>query len=642
MRKLSKKRFGLLIDKSGVILVTVIFIVGMALIFITTALMISIATRQRVYTNAKSDQARLTVTSLSQAIWQSIYSQQINDNMLCALAKAGTVVSYNCNDVPGLVSGTGEATAYFYAIESDAAGNPTKIGIECKCNIDGEVQYYTLVLTKNAGEGAPQPMFPMCVELGNPGMLNSFCFGVDASQIVFSNDKGWMKQQEYNAPAGDNIIFLRGDGTTSDRDGSGFYCKVLATGHIYLRNAVFTDDVYFVGQNSIFDFTSTSSTGELMADQTPGNLYFWGVNAPFATTEWGATTTMHTFNDITFDYRATDASAAAPLNPTSTGFNNAGGGTIDGTPYLRGYNNAHPWEIAGNVYYERGGSGSYLTGAPGTWQPFNNNTDRIPNISSYLTVDDSAIDTVSEVVAAYGKYADHSTATKIDSSTAGISHGYYYIESDTEITQTINCDVSGGDIIIYVIGNCELKNGGKFVISSGDSVEHNVIFVLENSKSISVHTSSASAATGFVDPRCFSGGLAGCLDVHNLKQTTIPRFYIFSAYTGGIALTLGATDTNGGVVCTAFLGFFPSSVRGNNGASLNLHNVAAGTDHGGSGIIYYGRIAAGSLPNGTDAGGHLMVPYCPSIPGQLNYRNEAYRDNTDFSVVTGECGYFTA
>ncbi|MBQ7275064.1 MAG: hypothetical protein IJR15_06370 [Clostridiales bacterium] len=644
MRKTNKQSTRLADDKKGVILITILFIVAVALIFITTSLMISIAARQRVYSNAKSDQARLTVTSLAQSIWQAIYSQQLSDQELMGLAKGNTLVSFTSPDVPGMVAAapgttsTTQTTAYFYSMANDDAGNPTKIGIECKCSIDGETQYYTLVLKRNSGEGVPQPMFQMCVELGNPGMLNSFNFGVDASQIVFSNEKGWMKQQEYEAP--DNIIFLRGTGVTSNRDGSGFYCRVLATGHIYLRDAVFTDDVYFVGEDAIFDFEGTSQTGTPLNTTDRGDIYFWGSNTPFIGNDAG--TTMSTFRNVYFDYRALDAAGVSNrLNIDSTGFNNEGGttyGNASNTPFLPGYNSEHPWGIAGSVSYETG-TGTYLASAPSNWTHFNSGTDKVPDISSYLTVSDSVVDTTGEVVDTYGKSSDHPTAGEITTSTSSLTAGYYYIDG-AAITHAVNCDVTGGDIIIYVKGSFTISNGGRFIISSADTAEHNVVFVLEGSSSISVNTSDKTAVTGFVDPRCFNG--TDYLDVHKLNQTTTPRIYIFAAYTGGTALTLGDTATNGGVVCTAYLGFFPSTTRGSDGASLALHNVAAGTDSGGSGIIYYGRIAAGSLPNSTDAGGHLNVPYCPSIPGQIDYRNEAYRDNTDFSVVTEECGYFTA
>lgn len=656
MRKTNKQSTRLADDKKGVILITILFIVAVALIFITTSLMISISARQRVYTNAKSDQARLTVTSLAQSIWQAIYSQQLNDTELAGLANGNTLIRFNSSDIPGMNGYTDtDATAYFYTIAADLNGNPTKIGIECKCEIGGETQYYTLILKKNQGEGVPHPMFQMTVELGNPGMFNSFNVGVDAHRVERDNDDQPRRRQwEYRLPDGtfpdDNIMFLNGD-ATSNRDGSGFYGRVIITGHAYLRNAVFTDDVFFVGQNAVLDFEGTSSLNAPFDtyETNRGNAYFWGTNRPFATGQDQASHTMETFNNIYFDYRNIDATTSSvQLNTSSTGFNNADGYTIDGTPYLRGYNSTHPWSIGGNVYYEAGGGGAYLASAPSGWQSFGNNTDQVPNINRYLTVEDSMIDTVGEVTSptgGYGTHSDHSDAIEITSATTSLTGGnFYYIgSSGLQLKKPITCDVSGGPITIYVLGNLSILNdsgtSAGFIINTPAGAENYVNFVLENNASVEVASRSTDNFSGFVDSRCFGGSTD--YTYANIDQATIPRFFIFAGYTGGTAMTLGDNASNGGVVCTAFLGFFPSTTRGNNGSSLMLHNVNAGSGSH-RGIVFYGRIACGSIPNSTDAGGNLNIPYCPSIQGQLNYRQEAYRDNTDYSVVADECGYFTA
>lgn len=656
MRKNNKKRSSSLLTKTGVILVTILFIVAMALIFVTTALMISIAGRQRVYTNAIDSQARLTCLSLSQAIWQAIYSQQITDADLVSLAKGtagnGSVVVFTNSDLPGMGLGDSECTAYFYCI-----GDPSKIGIECKCEIDGTAQYYRMVLERNRGEDVPRPMFNMTVELGNPGMLNAFNFGIDASQID-GHDRN--KQQQYlTNSAGetidDNVIFIHGNGTTSNQGGSGFYCRVVAEGHVYLRDAVFTDDVYFVGEDAIFDFTSTSQTS-VQAGESPrrGDLYFWGSNLPFIGQQAG--TTMSTFNNIYFDYRELDPSTSSlHYNTSSRGFNAAGGTRDSGannTYFLRNYNNTPPWGIAGNVYYELPASGSaagaYLADAPSNWTSFAAGSDKVPaNLNDYLIVDEGIIDTVGEVTDptdGYGTHANHTDAVEITDATDTItgSVGYYYIDG-TDIDHRINCDVSSGPITIYVDSSFEIRpessgEAGFFVVTDG-AVENYVNFVLESGSHINVATTTSDKATGFVDTRCFNN--TTYVDPHNINQNKIPRIFIFTAYassSNATALTLGDTATNGGVVCTAFLGFYPTTRGGTDGCSLGLHNVAGGT----YGTVYYGRIACSNMGNANDNGGNLNIPYCPGMPGSLDDRGYAYRDNTDFSVVQDECEFFTA
>ena len=289
MRRTNKKVMKKADDKKGVILVTVIFIVAMALLFITTALTISIASRQRVYSNAKSDQARLTVTSLAQSIWQAIYSQQINDAMLDNLADGtggnGSYVTFSSNAVPGMGTGGTESSAYFYRDSEDA----DKIIIECKCSIDGVSQYYRMVLKKNASEGIPSAMFDIAVSLGDGGVLNSVVVGFDVHYFsptgTYADQVSW-RPSDPNA-SDDNIVFLHNP-TFSNRDNAGLYSTVITDGYLGFRDAVFGRDVYMVGPNSGFDISlmqqgmvpsrrTNGTTGDLQF----GNLYFWGSETPF-------------------------------------------------------------------------------------------------------------------------------------------------------------------------------------------------------------------------------------------------------------------------------------------------------------------------------------------------------------------------
>ena len=63
MRKLTKKKAG----RRGAILVTVVFILAFAVIFIAAAMTLTQSTRKRVYTEAETNQARLTVTSVAES-----------------------------------------------------------------------------------------------------------------------------------------------------------------------------------------------------------------------------------------------------------------------------------------------------------------------------------------------------------------------------------------------------------------------------------------------------------------------------------------------------------------------------------------------------------------------------------------------
>lgn len=628
MRRTNKKFSKLADEKKGVILVTIIFIVAMALLFITTALTISISSRQRVYANAKNDQARLTVTSLAQSIWQAIYSQQIRDRDLIALAQAGSVVRFNNSDIPGMVTGSAATTtAYFYTISTGLDGTPNKIGIECKCDIDGEVQYYRLVLKKNVGEGVPSPMFNLTVDIGNGGLLNSCNFGLDASAIT-DNDRH--NQTRYDAT--DNVMFIHGD-TRSDQDGSGFYTTLLCDGVVYLRDAVFAYNAYFIGDGAGVQMTSTPQFNGASSGAT-ADLYFWGTRVPIHdpsstrttpvpldATSGGSVGTIRFggIRNLYFDIYDHGASAT----PRYTGFD------LNTTNFNNHF-------ASGGIYFENGSmSSASYDHTDSYFHQESAGTDHCAGIESYLTVDPNEIDTTGEVV-------DHfvtpyySSATELDTTVDTINAGIYKISSATTIDHLITCNVSGGDIYIFCDATLTIKRpdsgpGGLQITAAN---EHNVYIILRSPAKLIIYGGNGGCDShwcGLYDARCFTGLPT---DPANINQTKTPRFYVLSTYTGGEQIQYG--DSGGGEysVLSAMIGLFPSAPGGGNGGTFRVVNPVLSR-------VFYGRIACGYVDTGS-SGGNFNVPYCPTIPGSISLREEAYRDNTDFSVVTEECMFYTA
>lgn len=640
MRKTNKQSTRLADDKKGVILITILFIVAVALIFITTSLMISIAARQRVYSNAKSDQARLTVTSLSQSIWQAIYSQQITDAQLMALAKANALVQFTSSDMPGMIAaapGTtsnAETTAYFYAIDTDVSGNPTKIGIECKCKIGDETQYYTLVLKKNGTEGAPSPMFNLTVEIGNGGNLDSCIFGFDASKVTSSSRTG---QVRYDAR--DNVCFIHGSNTYSTQDGSGFYTDLILEGNVFLQDACFSGNVYFLGGGGI-NFNGGINHFDGASDNSTANMYFWGVEQPFfenGSPMANATSVrMGGIRDVYFNFRNTGTNSA----PVYSGFSR----------YVTGYSGSETrtnfndtMGISGQFHYEEGMTFDH---SASNWasNPESHSAAAAHYTGMPPTVNPDTIDTTGEVQSEIINLRYSATATEITTSTTSLSAGVYRVNSDLVVSKIINCNVSGGDIYIFVESNKSITTkrpdsapevggfaSGFLINGSGD---HNVYIVLKSGATFTVSGGNGGNNThwcGVCDTRCFTGGIAEV----NINQNVSPRFIIVSSYTGGTQVRLGVNGGGDYYILTAMLGLFPSTQGGNNGGGF----VAENSNYTQS--IFYGRIACGSIDT-SGTGGELMVPYCPTGEGSVPHRETAYRDNTDFSVITEECGYFTA
>lgn len=693
MRRTNKKVMKKADDKQGVILITVVFIVAMALIFITTALTISIASRQRVYSNAKSDQARLTVTSLAQSLWQAIYSQQITDTDLETLAANDALVTFSNDSIPGMVASSGAITSAYFYYPDDT--DTSKLAIECKCDIDGVAQYYRMVLQKNQSEGVPPVMFDIAVNIGDGGMLNSMNFGLDAASIEDVDRRNQVSYTTTHPSVGDNIVFIH-NSATSNQDGSGFYCDLITDGILYMRDVVMSERVLFVGQNAGMFFCGTSSTN-VATNDGKADIYFWGTDCPIyyngenqpplplGATNGSASISFSTADSLWFDNRAIDGQ----YNTTSTGFSNftynstnysglMGAGSIH---FERTVFNAGGVETPGATYRMYTGNTESTRQFAGSWQGFNNGTDQIPtDMVQRLTVNADQIDTQSEMMDEYGQCANNEAwfdelKTSVDAdgnplywvdySDDHLPSGYtcgdkpyaYLYTTGGIVTDWINCNVAK-TTVIYVDGGVlqigdesgSVGCGFRMTETSGDN---KVIFVLLNNAQIKIMGMNSNPVCGFVDYRCYSNtdfanpqGL-----IQDISHT--PRFYMFTNWSRPNGIGLNHTDDDGGgygnvgeyglvygnqarhenMVVNAFIGFFPSSQGGSDGAMVYL-------DSGMLSDVFYGRIACSGIE--VRSSDNFNVPYCPGLPGNVDYREAAYRDNTNYNVVTNECEYFTA
>ena len=64
-------------SKKGAILVIVVLILALAMIFIASAMMLTQATRRRLYDRTMESQARLTVTAASEVFLEALGTQEL-------------------------------------------------------------------------------------------------------------------------------------------------------------------------------------------------------------------------------------------------------------------------------------------------------------------------------------------------------------------------------------------------------------------------------------------------------------------------------------------------------------------------------------------------------------------------------------
>lgn len=251
-------------DKKGVILVTVLFILALAMIFISCALLLTSATRSRVYDRAEKTQARLTLTSAVETFYQAVQMQEIDDAHLIEVAKATSddetkdwidLNMSTVNQVPGMRNTKDSKTqvrlVYKAGEQKVYATFRTQVG-------DAQTEYAQLVLKEGEDEKYPDLFAAQVDYIGDAG--NNFRASIGAG-----------------APSGasDNFIVYRGNYRSNQSEHTTAYSDMLFLGKKNTPNVAYFENNEHMRGNLIFMddyYYSWSST----CPDLKGNVYFLG------------------------------------------------------------------------------------------------------------------------------------------------------------------------------------------------------------------------------------------------------------------------------------------------------------------------------------------------------------------------------
>ena len=274
MRKFNKKKG----SRRGAILVTVVFILAFAVIFIAAAMTLTQATRRRVYTEAESNQARLTVTSVAEAWYRAVDKCEFSDKALLAYFKAnsghGTTIrvkaSPNASNVPGLET-EGEANSTVSYTTMRLYRSPNVVGAsedkeytyfaDFSTYIDGQVEHVRAEMSytpqETSGDGGP---FSTQIDLyGKFGNNNLEVVG-DGKD---SDDLG-------------NIFLVRNGGNNKDSGFSSYATMIYCDGTVTFKDEDFfsTDIVFLTGAK----LKGTGDSGHFKDTSKIKNIFFFGDN----------------------------------------------------------------------------------------------------------------------------------------------------------------------------------------------------------------------------------------------------------------------------------------------------------------------------------------------------------------------------
>lgn len=571
-------------NKQGVILITVLFILAVAMIFIATAILMTNGTRTRVYNRAEANQSRLTVTSVAESFYAALQMQEISDADIEALANADKTIRITSDTLmPGLTNSDNNCTdVHFYVKEGKIIG-------EFVTTIDGHSDKVKMTLNKQERKDPP----------------NSFVHQVE----VYGGGKLW----ELNVGMGgegkpDNTIFAHGDAGTS-RGSTNYYSTFITTG-VFMPGSgtTFHSDVVFLkdGASAGLSVDGAQINGNCFTLYDNANMYFIDNTNP-------------TTGNISFDWLKVSGDGS-----TSTVYYSTAGNLVN-------------YKNNGNI---KADVVSAISGNPAKWTEYKNLSttsamDTWSACAAAYGLDISCNPSGDDVKTFSESQLDAERKLKA---------GTYKITGDVNLSNgNVKCDLSSGDYYFYITNNCTICKG--FFEFSGTG--YHAYFIIATGKHLSIVPNAAGGSEdfcGIVDtnvydmtnhkvisgkavPNVFVFGAGTGEDAEtNLKKI------LDEGEAGGaaaqVALYGNGKDGSANAVITALVGLYQKDGSSNDYGSFWSKNS--------TGNAFYGRIAAYSVYN--RSGGNLDMPYCPA-PSNKKDADTYYRTLTEYHVLSMEYYY---
>ena len=251
-------------SKQGAILVIVVLILALAMIFITAAMMLTQATRTRLYDNTMQSQARLTVTSASEVFLEALITQEITDDQIDKMLADSPSRHDDDSDkilmvvdgVPGMSRDPDNCT--YLDLYYPDADDTDIVYADFSTIIGDQRENVRIVLSVTHSDPHPSGRFKNQIDIAA---------SVSTSQLRFDQGVGMVNPAL--GPVDDNTILLRGGAYEQTSDAIFFSDLVysggtakLGGGNYYKGSMVFLDGAYF---------SSTASVKEIS-----GDFYFIG------------------------------------------------------------------------------------------------------------------------------------------------------------------------------------------------------------------------------------------------------------------------------------------------------------------------------------------------------------------------------
>lgn len=259
-------------SKQGAILVLVVLILALAMIFITAAMMLTQATRGRLYEETMQSQARLTVTSASEVFLEALQTQEITDAQINKLLVESASAHTDNNDkirmvipgVPGMASKAddpNDENCTFLDIYYPDSTDKKIVHCDFTTTIGSETENVRIVL-KYEPHSSPKygNRFRNQVETNKDS---------GAATLRYTGGIGMITNPLVHPD--DNTILFRGNALELASGGQYYSNLVFAKGATaYLGTATYKGDLIFLDGAY---FSSDASATEIS-----GDMYFFGAD----------------------------------------------------------------------------------------------------------------------------------------------------------------------------------------------------------------------------------------------------------------------------------------------------------------------------------------------------------------------------
>ena len=299
-------------SKQGAILVVVVLILALAMIFISAAMMLTQATRSRLYKNTMSSQARLTVTTAAEVFLEALETQEITDAQLDAMLKAESTgqqrhsslnqkIKMVVPGVPGMKGEEGNCT--YLDLYYPNVSNKKIVYADFTTVIGDETENVRAVLRvdkKNSNLGG---RFSNQIEIAG---------AADTSELRFTSGVGMYDKTKFGGKNPDDNTILMRTSPHEQTSGGSFFSRLvfggstadggintdLGGGNYYYGDLVFlgdatlgsysgigaaTGNIFFVGETDRNGFYDNGSQYGFFDTANPSAIVFAGNRTAYGT-----------------------------------------------------------------------------------------------------------------------------------------------------------------------------------------------------------------------------------------------------------------------------------------------------------------------------------------------------------------------